>query len=101
MDKVHDESMVFKRLVNTPPPFDKQKQFSKVLKPIISNENIMMGYIGVDNALPAYEDLIPFNYDLFQLIKKNKISLSTFRGIQNIDWYNLNLLAYVASEKMI
>jgi hypothetical protein len=100
MDKVYDEETACKRPVNTPPPFNKQEQFDKSVKSIVLNKDIMMGFIGVNNSLPAYEDLIPFNYDLYKLIKTNQISLSTFKGIQNIDWYNLNLLAYVACNKI-
>ena len=100
MDKIYDEETAFKRPVNTPQPFDKHEQFDKSVKSIVPNKDIMMGFIGVNNSLPTYEELIPFNYDLYKLIKTNKISLSTFTGIKNIDWYNLNLLAYVACEKM-
>jgi hypothetical protein len=94
MDKIKNGAIVFKIPISTPPPFN------KILKTIVPNKDIMMGYIGVNNSLPAYEDLIPFNYDLYKLIKTNQISLSTFKGIENIDWYNLNLLAYVACNKI-
>ncbi len=100
MDKVHDDTIAFTRPINTPPPFDKQEQFDKVLKSIVPHKDIMLGFIGVNNSLPSYEDLIPFNYDLYKLIKTNKISLSTFAEVKNIDWYNLNLLAYVACNKI-
>ena len=93
MDKIRDGSIVFKIPISTPPPFN------KVLKSIVPNKDIMMGYISDNGLLPSYEDLIPFNYNLYKLIKTNKISLSTFTGIENIDWYNLNLLSYVACNK--
>ena len=88
MDKIKNGLMVFEIPIDTPQPFN------IILKSIVPNKEIMMGYISEDGSLPYYEDLIPFNYDLYKLIKTNKISLSTFKGIQNIDLYNLNLLAY-------
>ena len=83
-------SAVFKRPLDTPPP-------PTVLKPsFYVNKGMMMGTIGPDNTLPAYEDLVPFNFELYKLISTNTLSLCNLKAIENEDLYNLNLLAYVS-----
>ena len=92
-------SAVFKKPLDTPSPDFKSTFYTNYSN--YSNQGMMMGYIGPDNTLPAYEDLIPFNYELYKLIATNTISLCNFNGIENVDWYNLNLLAYVSSKKTL
>ena len=84
-------SAVFKRPLDTPSPNLKSTFYE--------NKGMMMGFISEDNILPLYEDLVPFNYELYKLISTNTISLCNFNGIENIDWYNLNLLTDVSSKK--
>ena len=84
-------SAVFKRPLDTPSPDLKASLYE--------NKGMMMGFISEDNILPLYEDLVPFNYKLYKLISTNTISLCNFNGIENIDWYNLNLLTDVSSKK--
>ncbi len=86
-------SAVFKRPLDTPQPHP-------VLKPpFYVNKGMMIGLIGQDNTLPLYEYLLPFNYELYKSIATNTISLCNFNGIENMDCYNLNLLADVSCKK--
>jgi hypothetical protein len=84
-------SAVFKRPLDTPPP-QVFKQASYV------NKGMMIGLIGQDNTLPLYEDLLPFNFELYKLIATNTLSLCNMKLIENVDLYNLNLLAYISCQ---
>jgi len=90
--KLPETSAVFQKPLSTPPLVLKLPFYGDY------NQGMMMGSIGPDDTLPAYEDLVPFNFELYKLIATNTISLLNAKQIQNVDWYNLNLLAYVSSK---
>ena len=90
--KLPETSAVFQKPLSTPPLVLKLPFYGDY------NQGMMMGSIGPNDTLPAYEDLVPFNFELYGLIATNTISLLNAKQIQNVDWYNLNLLAYVSSK---
>jgi len=90
--KLPQTSSVFQKPLSTPPPVLKLPFYGDY------NQGMMMGSIGPNDTLPAYEDLVPFNFELYGLIATNTISLLNAKQIQNVDLYNLNLLAYVSCK---